>query len=342
MRFQIFLPTQFWGFPLKLEGLGWYTNPWHFVLLLFCAFWLSSFVITEFGCFLKSQNCLIILIINYCLQTSSTTQLLLIIHLLTNGFLQFWSLFVVEVLLLALQTSHIFFHFSACLVYLKSMANRGSIIHPKQKKTLFHNPFFPFQTRVFSAYMVCACVSWWCTVRTTFFSFLFHHVCLFGAICMCMCVLVHGVYFFTAFWWFFIVVIIIIFSSNSFSCSRITTFPGTSTILSSFKTLKCTGNDVWEKLDVRAWSFSFTILCFRFIFLLHKSCCFSSCFMKHETKLSDRLAYPTTKCMLFHKTGDSLFFIIINVYVLHLLFVLWEFNRKRWYENKLEFLLTTS
>jgi hypothetical protein len=49
-----------------------------------------------------------------------------------------------------------------------------------------------------------------------------------------MCVLVHGVYFFTAFWWFFIVVIIIIiiFSSNSFSSSRITTFPGTSTILS--------------------------------------------------------------------------------------------------------------
>jgi hypothetical protein len=72
-----------------------------------------------------------------------------------NGFLQFWSLFVVQVLL-ALQTSHIFF--SACLVYLKSTANRGSIIHPKKNS---------FTT--FFAYM-CACVCW-CRVCTTFFPF---------------------------------------------------------------------------------------------------------------------------------------------------------------------------
>jgi hypothetical protein len=77
------------GFSIEI-GRVVHIYPRHFVLLLFCAFWFSSFVITEFGCFLNSQNCLIFLIINYCLQTSSTTtQLLLFIHLLTMGFFSF-------------------------------------------------------------------------------------------------------------------------------------------------------------------------------------------------------------------------------------------------------------
>jgi len=78
------------------------------------------------------------------------------------------------------QTSHIFS--SSCLVYLKSTANRSSIIHPK--KTSF-TTFFPFETRVFGAYM-CACVCW-CTVWTTFFPFPPRVFGAYACACVCWC-----------------------------------------------------------------------------------------------------------------------------------------------------------
>ncbi len=146
-----------------------------------------------------------------------------------NGFLQFWSLFVVQVLL-AVQTSHIFS--SSCLVYLKSTANRGSIIHPKKNSftTFFWN------TCVWCIY-VCMCV----LVHSVYNLFSFPTMCVW-CICMCTCVLVHGVYFWCTAFWFFIIIIF-----------RVTLFrlPESPHFLElnhpfQFKTLKCTGNDVWE------------------------------------------------------------------------------------------------
>ncbi len=132
-------------------------------------------------------------------------------------------------MLLALQTSHIFF--SACLVYLKSMANRGSIIHPKKNS---FTTFFSFPPRVFGAY-VFACVSW-CTVCTTFFPF---PPRVFGAyVCACVC-------------WCTVRTSSLPFGSSSSSSFLVTRFrlPESPHFLElnhpfQFKTFKYAGNDV--------------------------------------------------------------------------------------------------
>ncbi len=132
-----------------------------------------------------------------------------------NGFLQFWSLFVVQ-MLLALQTSHIFF---LCLFGVFKVDGQIVVQSFTEEKTTSQH-FFAFSNTCVWCICLCMCV----LVHSMYTLFSFSTTCVW-CICLCMCVLVHGVYFFTAFWFFNI--IIIIFSNNSFSYSRITTFPGT-------------------------------------------------------------------------------------------------------------------